>query len=171
MFKKKLRQMFLFVLTGRRECMTVVWAKNPHFKLLGKHVYVFISKQWVQNIYYWALCSINKNVYFRMERFANPALKGNVFLLCQANLKLKSKLAEAIEKHNTAQGGRNAAVCKTHTLHIDKICTKQQVRHTNTEDVTLCLLWQLTWSDGNVAMLAHISSLMPMFHARNQTCV
>lgn len=122
---KKRRQMFIFVLTGRRECMTVVWTKNPHFKLLGKHVYVFISKQWVQNIYYWALCSINKSVYFRMERFANPALKGNVFLLCQANLKLKSKLAEAIEKHNTVQGGRNAAVCKTHTLHIDKICTEQ----------------------------------------------
>lgn len=64
-------------------------------------------------------------------------------------------------------------VCRSHTLHIDKISAKQYNKFSTVtmKKLTVCLLQQLTCSDVNFAMLAHIPSLMSIFHATCQACL
>lgn len=84
---------------------------KPLYKLLGKHVYVFISKQWVQNIRIILLSTLQckQQRGFQDGKIGKSRSEtGNVGFF-QANLKLNSELAKAIE-HTTQR--RSAEVCK-----------------------------------------------------------
>lgn len=115
----------LFVWTGPWECITALYAANPIYKLLGKHVYVFICKQWAQNIWIILLSTLQckQQSVVQDGKIGQSCFKKERCFF-QANLKLKLWTSKSYWKHNTRRG-RNAAVCKSHTRHIDKIPAKQ----------------------------------------------